>query len=173
MILGRCPWASLQDILSRVSWRGLLARPRDSVDRIPSLYDQLHLDLDTDSPFQPARKNSTFQLYFCFLLADSLQEKKRESEKRLQWWRSFASLEGTLFMGNIYWQFQDTPSAKRWTPTPSEFKQISTMNTVMRNKVEVTQPKPIIMTSVALRARGLLALTCKSARQCAAIMLCR
>ena len=44
------------------------------------------------------------------------------------------------------------------------------MNTVMRNKVEVTQPKPIIMTSVALRARGLLALTCKSARQCAAGM---
>lgn len=144
----------------------------------------MHLDILTDGlPLTPQEKKKQNQnyisFYFCLLLAESLQDKRNKGgkKKRLQCWLSFASLDETLFMGEIFCrQFQEKGSltAISCTPTLFEFKQISANEhgSEKYSRGDFTLSQVIIILMQLWRARGFLALTCKNGRQCAAGTLC-
>lgn len=143
----------------------------------------MHLDILTDGlPLTPQEKKQKPKLHFILFLPSSCrvpsgQEKQRGEKKRLQCWLSFASLDETLFMGEIFCQqFQEKGSltAISCTPTLFEFKQISTNEhgSEKYSRGDFSLSQVIIILMRLWRARGFLALTCKNGRQCAAGKLC-
>lgn len=138
--------------------------------------------LDTLTGGLPLTPQEKKPLHFTLFLLSSCrvpsgQEKQRRKKKRLQCWLSFASLDETLFMGEIFCrQFREKGSldAIRCTPTRFEFKQISanehSSEKYSRGDFSLSQAIMILMW--LWRARGFLALTCENGRQCAVGMLC-
>lgn len=139
----------------------------------------MYLDILTGGlPLTPQEKKTTFHFIFAFFFQSPFRTREtKEEKKRLQCWLSFASLDETLFMGEIFCrQFREKGSldAIRCTPTRFEFKQISanehSSEKYSRGDFSLSQVIMILMW--LWRARGFLALTCKNGRQCAAGMLC-